>query len=371
MSKILIVNWQDLKNPLSGGAERHLHEIFKRLSSDYEITLFASSFKGGSPQEDLDGMRVIRRGKRNDFNFVFAKNFIGWLRYEPFDMIIEDLNKIPFFTPLYSPLPKIAIVHHFFGGVIYRETNPLFATYVYTTERLVGRFYQDVQFISVSESTKQDLIRYAIRPEKITVIYNGVDTDFYHPVAEKSHKPLVISVGRIKRYKAIDQLLFAMKKIVKTMPELKLIIVGDGDDRIRLEDITSNLGLERNIQFTGWVSEEEKRRLISTAWFGVTTSEKEGFGLVNVEIQACGTPVVSANSPGLRESVIHAETGLLYRFGDIEDLVGKMRSMVENQKLRRFLTSNARNFATRFSWDRSAEMTRQVINQTLTRCQNR
>jgi len=369
LKRLLIVNWQDIKNPQSGGAERNLHEIFKRLSQDFEITLFCSSFPDSPKEEVVDGMRVIRRGGRYDFNLVFLKYYLTWLRYEPFDIIIEDLNKIPFFTPLYSPLPKLCILHHFFGKVIYRETNPIFATYVYLTERLVGRLYPGVRFVAVSESTKRDLIRYGIRPDLISVVYNGVDTEFYQPVARKAPHPLIVSVGRIKRYKSIDHLILAVKEISPHLPELEVVIIGDGDDLPRLKQLTDRLGLRRRIRFTGWITEEEKRRIVSSAWIGVTTSAKEGFGLVNIEIQACGTPVISANSPGLRESVLDLETGLLYQYGNIGDLAEKIMRAIGEKSLRQKLTSNARGFAQRFSWDRAADQMREIITEILTRSQ--
>ncbi|HID32934.1 MAG TPA: glycosyltransferase family 1 protein [bacterium (Candidatus Stahlbacteria)] len=367
MKKLLIVNWQDRKNPQSGGAERNLHEIFGRLTGEFNITLFVSSFPGGNPEETVDGMRVIRRGHRNNFNLVFYHYYHRYLRHQDFDFLIEDLNKIPFFTPLYSSLPKLCILHHFFGPVIYHETNPLFATYVYFTERMVGKLYKGVNFIAVSESTKKDLINYGIDPRMISVVYNGVDTEFYHPGGEKSKRPLIVSVGRIKRYKTIDHLIQAMVRLKGEIPEVKLVIIGDGDDRKRLVDLTQRLNLTGHIQFTGWITEEKKRDLIRSAWFGVTTSAKEGFGLVNIEIQSCGTPIISADSPGLKESVIHAQTGLLYRYGDIEDLTTKMKALITDRNLREFFGQESRKFALRFSWDKSATEVKRIIDETLTR----
>ncbi|MFH1680058.1 MAG: glycosyltransferase family 4 protein, partial [Candidatus Eisenbacteria bacterium] len=110
--RILVVNWRDWKNPEAGGAEVHLREIFGRLAArGHEVTVLAHRFKGSRAEETAEGMRVVRIGGRLDFNFHVLPWYWGSLRRERFDVVVEDLNKLPFFLPLGVKEPVCAILH--------------------------------------------------------------------------------------------------------------------------------------------------------------------------------------------------------------------------------------------------------------------
>jgi len=117
---ILLLNWQDRLNPLAGGAETHAHEIFSRVvAAGHHVTLYCSAFEGAKPLEMVDGMEVIREGKRNTFNLTLLHRYHADLRHRAFDIVIDDINKIPFFTPLYVRKPLLGIAHHLFGKSLY------------------------------------------------------------------------------------------------------------------------------------------------------------------------------------------------------------------------------------------------------------
>ena len=118
--KILIINWQDIKNPFGGGAEVHMHEIFRLVAAaGHDVTIFSCMFDGAADFEDIDGIKIIRKGSRNLFNFVVKKMYKKQFRHENYDIIIDDINKIPFYTPRYVKEPLLAISHHFFGKSIF------------------------------------------------------------------------------------------------------------------------------------------------------------------------------------------------------------------------------------------------------------
>src|SRR5207247_2040670 len=110
-------------------------------------------------------------------------------------------------------------------------------------------------------------------------------------------------------------------------PDLTLEIAGQGDDRPRLEGLARELKLGDAVRFLGFVSEEEKRRLLRRAWAVVYPSPKEGWGISNVEAAACATPALASDSPGLRESVRHGETGFLVPHGDLRALAERMAAL--------------------------------------------
>lgn len=367
--KILVVNWQDIKNPLAGGAEVHLHEVFSRIARrGHEVTLVCSSFPGAVAEENVGGIRVIRRGGRYLFNFRFLYEYVVHLRRGSFDIVVEDMNKIPFFTPLYVRKPLCGITHHLFGKSIFLETNFLFASYVYWMERWAVALYKRMRlpFIVGSPSTKRELLQAGFREEDITLINYGVDHTTHNlRNARKSPTPLVGYFGRLKRYKCVDHLLQALPHVLTSVPNLKVVIIGEGDDRPRLEAMAGQLGLHNVVEFTGFVSEQRKIELLQSMWCKVTTSSKEGWGLTVIEANACGTPVIASNVEGLRDAVKDGETGLLYTFGSVQDLSEKLVRILTDETLRNRLAANAVEWSKQFDWEKAAQTTLELLTKRL------
>lgn len=363
--KILVLNWQDIKNPYAGGAEVHLHEVFRRIVREgHSVTLVCSQFRGGAPRDIIDGIRVIRVGTRSFFNFTVPLWYLFF--GQKYDVIVDDVNKIPFYTPLYIRKPIVAIFHHLFGKSIFLETNPVVASYVYLSERFIKYVYKDVPVVAVSQSTKNDLAEIGIPGENIRIIHNAVDHSLYRVAPEKNKSGFTIGfLGRIKRYKSIDHLLEAFDRVKAMIPDAKLVIIGDGDFLPRLKKIASKLKSNADIIFTGHVSGEEKVKLIYEMDVIVNTSSKEGWGLTVIEANACGVPVIGANVPGLRDSIVDEQTGLLYKYGDVEALAALILRYYHDVSLRRKLSQNALMWAKKFSWDNSAAEFLEVLTDAV------
>ncbi len=354
--RILVINWQDIKNPLGGGAEVHMHEIFSRLASKgHEVDMIVSQFPGSPNEEVIDGINVHRRGGRNLFNF-YVRGMYRWLRAsKEFDVVVDDINKIPFFTPSFVKEPLAAIVHHFFGGTIFKETNPLFAGYVYLTESMVPSMYSRIPFVAVSESTRKELLRKGIKGSMIEVVSNAVDSSLYRLSPVPPDKQTIGYLGRIKKYKSVDHLIKAFAMVAGKFPGAELLIVGDGDNIDGLKELARKLRVESRVKFTGKVSDEEKVRLLQRMTFLVNPSAKEGWGLTVIEANACGRPVIAADVPGLRDSVLDNKTGLLYEYGNIEALANKIESFLSSERSTREFGEVATQWASRFTWDNSAD----------------
>jgi glycosyltransferase involved in cell wall biosynthesis len=360
--RILAVNWRDIKNPEAGGAEIHLHEILKRLAhKGHEIILISSKYNGCKDQEIIDGIKIIRIGNKYLFNFIFFWHYITKFRNKDFDVIIDDVSKIPLCIPFYlRKKPVMAIVHHIHGKTLFRELPLFMALYIYLTERLlIPIFYNKSVIVTVSESTKNELIELGISSKNIRVIYNGVDDKFIP--GDKSDAPIILYFGRVKKYKRLDHLIRAFKLVKGRIPKAQLIVAGKGDNYKELITLSKELGISDSINFVGEVSEEEKVKLLQKAWVFVTTSEKEGWGITVVEANACGTPVVSYDVHGLRDSVKHGYNGLLVEDGNVEALTETILGLLENNSLRDELSKNAIEWAKQFSWDRSAEEFERVL----------
>ena len=368
--KILILNWQDIKHPLGGGAEVHLHEIFRRIvEAGHEVTLFCSTFKGAKAHERLDGIEIIRKGGRNTFNFWVPLKYWTTFRGQHFDVVVDDVNKIPFFTPLYVKEPLVSIFHHFFGRTVFLETHFFAALYVYLSEKLVRFTYRKTPaIVGSSKSTFRELLDLGFHEENITMAPGCVDHDRYRPSGiPKSKTQLIGCLGRLKKYKSIDHLIRAFAIIKPQFPLAKVLIVGDGDHRSGLEQLTSELTLGSSVTFTGFVSEEEKVKLLQEMHFVVNTSSKEGWGLTVIEANACGTCVIASNVPGLRDSVVDRETGLLYEYGNIEQLAEKMSLLLRSEDLRKRLSEEALKWSENFRWEDSAMKTLEALQRVAER----
>ncbi len=362
--EILIINWQDIKNPYAGGAEVRLFEILKRLTDKYEIHLLCCQCKGCLSEEVIDGIIIHRIGGRNTFNFYVPKAYRKLQEKYQFDIVIEDINKIPFFGRFYIKQKRVGIVHHLFGEVIFQETNPIFGLYVYLTEKLIPYFYKDIPFISVSKSTKDDLVEYGILKKNVEIVYSGVDLVKYHP-AKKSEIPLIVLVGRLKRYKKVDIFLQALSLLKDDNQKFDVKIVGGGDDIVRLKKIIRKIKLNKVVEFTGFVSEDEKAKILREAWISVNTSAKEGWGLTSMEAQASGTLSIVPDSPGLRETVVHQKTGFIYPYGDIEKLSKYIKYVIKNREIMKEMGKNAREWAEKFVWEKTAEEVDEIIKRTV------
>ena len=110
--KILVINWRCIKNPEAGGAEVHLHEIFKRVAEmGHSVTLVAHHYKGAPKEEIIDGIKVIRVGNKYLFHYQFKRYYKKVLKSQDFDIIVDDISKIPLNTPTYIKKPLVGIIH--------------------------------------------------------------------------------------------------------------------------------------------------------------------------------------------------------------------------------------------------------------------
>jgi len=367
--KILVLNWQDIRHPLGGGAEIHLHGLFEPIArAGHEVTLLSCSFKGAKPVETVNGIRVIRKGGRYLFNFRLFFEYLKLIRRESFDVVVDDLNKIPFFTPLFVKLPLVCIVHHFFDRSIFKEIFFPLALYVYLAEKLVPFIYRHSRFVLYSPSTAQELMEKGIAASQLEKVEICINQTVFRMTGEpKSPAPLIGYFGRLKKYKSIDHLLHAFVIVKKEIDDAKLVIIGEGDARSGLQDLAARLGIGGDVSFTGFLTEEEIVRIIQQTHLIANTSSKEGWGLTVFEANACGVPVVASDVPGLRDSVRDGETGLLYEYGDIEQLAEKILLLMRDDRLRDRLAEHARAYATRFTWETSAQKMIQVLEKEVKR----
>ena len=365
--RIAIVNWQCRDNPLAGGAEIHLHEIFGRLvARGHEVVLLCGGWPGCPRRAMLDGIDVHRVGTRHTFPFLARRYWHHHLMARQFDVLVEDINKVPLYTPTWRTPPLVALVPHLFGGTAFQELSVPLATAVWLAERPLAAAYRNIAFEAISESTRDDLVARGVSKAQVRVIFPGIDTQAYTPdVTARSDKPVFAYLGRLKKYKGVDLVLRAFAACA--VPEATLEVAGAGEFRPDLERLAHTLGIVDKVRFLGRISEDAKVALLRRAWATVFASPKEGWGITNLEAAASGTPVIASNSPGIRESVRHGETGFLVPHGDIAAMADSMRFLSGERALVERLGMAARRYAEGFTWARAANETdahlRDVVSQ--------
>ncbi len=355
--KILVVNWRCIKNPEAGGAEVHLHEIFKNIVKlHHDVTLVAHAFSGAPEREVIDGIKIIRHGNKFLFDKQFHRFYNSKLKKDKYDLVVDDISKIPLETPRYVNKPLVGIIHHIHGDSLYKEIPAPLAYYIIKKEKKIPEVYGGTPIFAVSPSTRDELISMGCTPEKIDLLYNAVNHDLFENVTvKKSNHPTLVYIGRIKKYKQIERIINVLDLLVPDFPNIELRIGGKGDHLKNLMQYVEDKKLTEHVTFLGFLSEKEKAEELGKAWVFVTLPAKEGWGITVIEANAMGTPVVGADVEGLRDSIIDNETGLLVDSDDKADIAKKIISLIENKKFREELGINAEKWAMKFKWENSAK----------------
>lgn len=346
--RILVFNWRDMRHAFAGGAEVYVERMARQWVADgHAVTLFCGNDGTAERFERVAGVDIVRRG---GFYSVYLWALIYYFLYfrGKYDMIIDCHNGIPFFTPLYVREPVFCVMHHVHQEVFRRALiRPLAAFARFLERDLMPRVYRTVPLITVSDSSRQAIVALGLGQGGTYVVPPGIEfARFARGV--KSRMPTVLYLGRLQRYKSVDVLLHAFRIVLAYVPDARLVIAGSGEDEDRLRSIALQLRLTRRVVFTGRVDEARKTSLLQRAWVAVNPSFIEGWGITTIEANACGTPVVAADVPGLRDSVRHDYSGLLVPHGDSMALARMIQRVLQDQVLRQRLSNGALVWASQF-----------------------
>lgn len=364
LPRILVLNERDLLHPKAGGAEIHVAEIFRRLAErGYQVTLATSSFPGCKKLDTQNGMTIRRLGRLPFYYARVAFETARATRAGRFDLVVECLNKVPFCSPVYSKVPVLAICHHLFGEVAFAQASWPIAAAVWCAERLIPFLYQRESFVTISESSRTDLIRRGIDGEKIRVSHCGIEAPRIAADLSRPRPMRVAYLGRLEAYKNVDIMLRACAALVEFFPTLEIYVIGRGSARDSLEELARDLAIHGRTHFTGFVTDDERDELLAQTRVCVCPSDKEGWGLTIIESNALGTPVVASDADGLRDSVRDGETGFLVPVGDVEGFGRRIRELLEDDELAMSFSRRALAWSRNFDWDIAADEMEAVIEE--------
>jgi glycosyltransferase involved in cell wall biosynthesis len=337
--RIRFASWRDLAHPQAGGSEVLIDRLARAcLERGHHVSLMCAAPTGRRPYD------VIPLG--GDY-VQYLRAPIAYAHAGPADVLVDVENGIPFFSPLWRRGPVVCLVHH-----VHREQwrmrfrAPVAAVGRALEERVMPRAYSRAMFVAVSPSTAAALGELGVPAERIRTLPMGVDTAA--PAGDgESPTPLFLSLGRLVPHKRLD-LLLRLWEGVRDSVGGKLVIVGDGPERERLESIAGE-----GVEITGRVSEEEKHRLLRSAWLLLHPAAHEGWGFVVSEAGAEGTPAIGFDVPGLRDSIQHGVNG--YLASSEREFVEQWVALAADRSRRERLGAFARECAEARPWSATVD----------------
>ena len=234
------------------------------------------------------------------------------------------------------------------------DENPRLAAAGDLLERRIAPLaYRRQRIVTLSSSSKHDIVeQLRLRPERIDVVPPGVDPRFT-PGGERSPRPMVVAVGRLVPVKRYDLLVRACAEARRRIPDLELVIVGDGYERPTLTELVRQLDAESWVTFAGFLRDGEVVDLYRQAWVVASASAREGWGMALTEAGACGTPAVATRIAGHLDAVRDGTSGLLTD-ESVEGLAAALATVLGDERLRRRLGAAALARAGELTWEATA-----------------
>jgi glycosyltransferase involved in cell wall biosynthesis len=316
-----------------------------------EVEWFSASYPGAAKTEVIDGVRVVRVGRQWTVHLRAFEHYRGKLRGR-FDLVIDQVNTIPFFTPLWADIPIFMMIWQLAREVWWYESPFPLNAIGYCSEPMYLRIYRKVPVLTFSESTKLDLRRLGFR-SNITVAPVGIGPVTVGNIA-KHTTPSFIYVGRLAPSKRVSDILEAFALFLASIERGRLYLVGDGPASYVnvLKSTATRLGISDSLEFCGWLDGSAKHKCMAEAHALLMASAREGWGLVVSEANACGTPAIVYDVPGLRDSVRHESTGLVVQARPA-NLSEAMIRLISDKVLYARLSAEAQRWSQTLSFDDS------------------
>jgi glycosyltransferase involved in cell wall biosynthesis len=342
--------------PSLGGAETLTYELAKALAHENEIFVLSLSSNSSSRQTDLNDknlhiLSILKKGKVGLIrNFFAVFKFLTSVRC---DVIHAQYVYPSAFWGLAGKILGIPVVVTSHGNDIQKmgeirygaRLNPIIATITWVILKLT-----DIHVV-VSKSMVKDAIEAGSSPSRIRVVYNGIDISKVSSLGDTRiverygiHREdfVILYLGRLHPKKSPEDMVKAFPKIVREVPNAKLVIAGKGSEKEKLEKLVQELKLQGKVIFTGFVSENAKWGLLKRCDIFVLPSIVEAFGIALIEAMACGKPVIATNVGPFPEIIKDGETGVLIPVHSPPSLADAVISLARNPEKRMLIGKKAK-----------------------------
>ncbi len=357
--RVHVLAWRDLDDPDAGGSEVHADECERRwAAAGLEIVHRTSAAIGQPATSERHGYQVVRRGSRYS---VFPRTIAAELthRMGRYDALVEVMNGVPFFSPVWCRRPRMLFLHHVHGPMWDQILpGPLAAFGRALESRVAPPIYRRGLTATPSEATREELLELGFRPELVTAVPNGTDPRF-SPGGSRTPYPSIVAVARLAPVKRFGLLIDAAAAARQQVPDLRLTIVGDGPEREALVTQAARLGGDW-VDVAGRIDHHDLVDVYRRSWIVASASLAEGWGLSLTEAAGCGTPAVATDIRGHRSSVVDGVTGLL---AAPDDLADALVTALTDHGLRSRLGAAAEQRVRAMTWDETAAGVLSVLHR--------
>ncbi len=364
--RILWFSWKDITHPKAGGAEVVTHELLQRLAKNgHQATLITASYPDCEKESEQGDYRVIRMGSRYTVHLLALFYYLRNLRGNH-DLIIEEVNTFPFFTRFYASGKKYLFTHQLARKVWFYEMIFPLSHMGYVAEWIYLWLLSPMDTITISNSTKQDLVRNGFKSKKISIISEGVHIETLPDLTsvEKYENQTILWHSAWRVMKRTDQVVLAFIEAHKQNSGLRLIMSGSNNGAYaeKVQAIIDESPAKDAITVMGRTTDEQKIELMQKCHLIAVTSIKEGWGLVVTESNSQGTPAVVYNVDGLRDSVQHDKTGIVCSENTPEDLAENIIKLLADSEKYERLRRNAWQWSKEITFDQSYEDFKKITN---------
>jgi phosphatidylinositol alpha-1,6-mannosyltransferase len=365
---ILIFTWFYL--PQVGGSELFIKAIVERLCHRFRFVIVTAKSSGTIARREERPEATIHRvglGRSID-KFLYPLPAIRRaLAVQPVDLVHAVMVNAAalsayFYLRLRDKPSLLTLQSGDSEDYVRRYVGPFFPFY-----RKLHRPFRRIH--AISSFLKDRAVDYGADPSSITVIPNGVDLDRFHLSNQPQSmlqelrrnlglegRQVVVSVSRLALKNAVDDLIRAVTSIKDAHPNAVLLLVGDGEDRPRLEALTEQLGARDYVRFVGAVDHREVAKYLLISDVFVRPSVSEGLGTAFLEAMACGLPVIGTRVGGISEFLHEGETGLFCEAGKPHSIASALESVLSHPELAERLGANGRELVERqYNWNRVAD----------------
>ena len=358
--KILWVAHRDPLNPRAGGAEKIIYEVAIRLiKNDHHVTVLSGGWKNCNNKECLNGIRIMRFGKRIGPHIALPIHLLK----NKYDIVIADLgHAVPWVSPILLRRNTIVSFLHLHKRSLPGQVGMLLRCSITVIERLYFLIYSKSHFVTISNTSFDDLENLGINSKNISIINPGVNAELFYPSIKTQHPSLVYFAG-MRPYKRPSEPLYLLKEIRTEISDIKLIMIGDGPSKNELERLCVELDLRENVVFTGRISDSEVAKVVGSSWLNIHTSVTEGWGISIIEAASAGTPTVAFKVPGVSDSVENGLNGSTVEDGNRKELVDAALNILREPK-KWWLSSI--EVAKKYSWDKTTELWDSLIRNVIT-----
>ncbi|MBB1287127.1 glycosyltransferase family 4 protein [Flavisolibacter sp. BT320] len=262
---------------------------------------------------------------------------------KPDRILLHSTILAPYFLFIHSSIrAKVVMVEH--------TPNHTKTKAEYLSSILGMLLFPKVVYLTEDYRTEmQQKLKAVYKAEKVAIIPNGINTDFFCPVTKKGDQELIVisMVARFSNTKDQSSLLRAFAKLLFRFPEKRhlLILAGDGDTRIACQQEAETLGIAAHCKFTGTLDEAGIQDVLQKTTVYVHSTKSETMSTSIMQAMSCGLPVIATNVPGIRNMLRHNETGILVPVGDAAEMANQIEFLLQNGEKRSVLQAAARLYA--------------------------